>query len=354
MAKPNSDQSILIIEFTNDNHLSNVKTLQSIFQQKDNLFKLVICNDCTDRFQCERFIYNITDHKPDNFQKVEIIENLHPVGESVSVRQILDEYDAKYVFIIHSGEYLVDPDILSKCATIICDYPMTDALAVSVERCEEDLITTIECLKLPDWEINVERPTSGFSPLFSKIRDCNFFYRGSSLKKLLYSNMNHGDSVFKSTISSYLNEMLKIEKQSFSVCKFSSESINNPVIDIPSDLENERIKRIANRLTFQGKKDPSVNSVRFSDVSTTVKLDNKRKMGIWLYKHSRFQRIKFNIIIALLLFNLALLLNIKEVPIIVVGPIIVISALIMIWNIAMLCCNLYYRKHPERLVYNDV
>lgn len=352
--KPNSDRSVLIIEFTNDNHLSNVKTLQSIFRQKDNLFKLVICNDCTNGFQCERFLYNITDLTPEIFQKVEIVENLHPIGENASVRRILDEYDANYVFVIHSGEYLIEPDVLNKCAAIMCDNPMADALAVYAERRRKDLKSVEEYIKLPDWEINVELPEDAFSKLFSNIRDCNFFCRGSSLKRVLCSNRNHGNSIIKSIISSYLNEKLKIEKQSFSVCMFSSESIKNPIIDIPSNLGNERIRRIAKKLASQGENKSLVNSALFPNVSTVVKLDNKRKMGIWLYKHSRFQRIKYNIIIALLLFILALFLNLKEVTTVVVMSIMVISAMMMIWTIVMLCCNLYYRKHPERLVYNDV
>jgi len=72
-------KSILLIAMLNNNHLSNVRTLQSIYSQTHPEIYLVICNDAIPKFDCERIIYNLFD-KPDNIKGIYLKENRYPLG----------------------------------------------------------------------------------------------------------------------------------------------------------------------------------------------------------------------------------------------------------------------------------
>ncbi len=349
MEKMNQENSLLIIEFVNGNHLSNVKTLQSVFEQDYPLYDLVVCDDCSDGFQCERFLWNITDHQPNNLRQVHVIENQHPIGEIASVKRILQEHDADFVFIIHAGEYLIGSKGLSRCINSLQNNDCLSTIATITERRTEDLK-----LKEAEYQYTIlDKLMEQKRFLAQEWKDCMFIYRVKALRIALNSVRNSDYAVCKLAIPLFAkdNSIAAIE---YPLCMFSNLSIEDEPVDIPVSLGNERLNRIEEKLKKDKEQTQTTKlSLEEPDINTVLK---RRKL--WLYKHSRFQRMKLTLAIALLLFLIALFLIYSQAAIpsslrLIGKAIFVAGCVLLFWILCMTCCNLYYRKHPERLVFYD-
>ena len=124
--------------------------------------------------------------------------------------------------------------------------------------------------------------------------------------------------------------------------------MKTPFSSIPSHLGNERLHHITELITNQSSSQN--DSVRIvADHSRVLTPSNKRTL--WLFKHSRFMSIKIDILILLFLFLLSALVFWEKISAILGIVLLFITGLMGIWTITMLCFNLYFRKHPERLVF---
>lgn len=99
-----SKDDILISVFLSDNHLQNVKTLQSIYKQKfGNIYLCLINNRLLD-FQCERFIYNLNVNKSDSVKQIYMYENECREYAFESVLAMLYKFNVEYLYIMCAGE----------------------------------------------------------------------------------------------------------------------------------------------------------------------------------------------------------------------------------------------------------
>lgn len=205
------EKQFLVILFLNDNHLSNVKTLQSIYKQDYPNIYLLACNDCTDAFQCERFIYNFEAGRGKNIRRIYLHENRYPLGELHTQRLLMDKVNSDYVIVLHSGEYFVTNDVLSKCVEIMENDQNAVGVLMNVELWTNDMKKCIS-------KHNV----------FSKneYRASMAVYRLEMLKSILNTHSTE-EEIEKSGIIQLLREGIKLKMQSFSSCKYSNASIRN-------------------------------------------------------------------------------------------------------------------------------
>ena len=336
----NEDKKLLIVLFVNDNHLSNVRSLQSIFKQDYPNTILYVINDDTDAFQSERLLYNITDHTPDTVQKVRIVENPYPIGECASVKNALLESKADYVYILHAGEIISSPRILRKCLMKMEHDLSSSFLIAPIEKKTDILNETVEIrsFSLEEDKNNVER---------TRPCDAMFLYRSQVLYQI-FEKMTSKRCNTSEAVIPFLEDNLRFLSVDSPICFYSDESMKTPLASIPSHLGNERLHHITELISNQ--KSAQIESLKIAaDKSRVLTPSNKRTL--WLFKHSRFMSIKIDVLIFLLLFLLSALVFLEKISIIL-GIILLSMTMIMgIWTITMLCFNLHFRKHPERLVF---
>lgn len=338
-----SNDQLLVIIFVNDNHLSNVISLKSVFNQDFPAYQLVLCNDCTDAFQCERLLFNVTDHTPLNCLQVHVIENRYHMGEVLSVKKILDEHKTEYTYILHSGESLKSSDSLSSVVSALEEEPDATAAAGEVELYNDSMKRVEKTLAWPPENGETEK---------SFLTNSMFLYRSAALSRVLDSKRNN-DRVFEQAVPA-LSEDGAVLSLSFPLSYYSKKRVTSTPVELPDSLGNERLQRISSQLEGEEKQ-----SAPFQPKAPLQKEDltaNKEKRKVlWFYKRSRFSRIKSTATIVLLLLLIGLFLLLGQhtgIPLLRTAGLVVlaVAALLAIWIAAMICCNLYFRKHPERLV----
>ena len=329
------NKRILIVEITNNNHVSNVKTLQSIFRQDYPCLELVILNDDTDAFQCERLMWNITDHTPDRFHHVQIVENTYPLGEAASLRRIVEKTAADYVMILHSGERFSSDHALSNCLEALEAEQKAGVLIAPVEERSPNLKSLVakHC-----FTANVGR---------NENIDSMFFYRTDALRGLLKQLPAGSVSVCEGIYSALRENALLSLRSDSPICIFTEKEIEDEHPELPSTLGNETLQNIEGLMEEREKSPYPANA---GEKTTAPEPSPKGKRILWLFKNSRFLRIKTNILIDLMMIFLAVLFFVEEIlpPAWIIFT--AVAAVLTVWIMAMLICNLYFRKHPERLV----
>ena len=336
----NEDKKLLIVLFANDNHLSNIRSLQSIFKQDYPNIILFVINDDTDAFQSERLIYNITDHTPETVQKVRIVENPYPIGECASVKNALSESEADYVFILHAGEIFSSPKVLRKCLMKMEHDLSSSFLTAPIEKKSDNLKETIEIKTFSKEEIET----------FEKTRPCDamFLYRSQVLYLILEKMTGKSCNTCEAVLPLFSDDNLRFLSIDSPICFYSDENMKTPLASIPSHLGNERLHHISELISDQ--RNSQTDSVKITaDKSRILTPSNKRTL--WLFKHSRFMSIKIDVLIFLLLLFFSALVFWEKISVILGIALIFITVLVGIWTITMLCVNLYFRKYPERLVF---
>ncbi|MCR4691042.1 MAG: hypothetical protein K5739_06850 [Lachnospiraceae bacterium] len=332
-----SFSKFLIIFVANDNHVSNVNTLQSIFKQEYPILSLVILNDDTNAFQCERLMWNITDHIPENIEKIQIVENRYPIGEPVSVRNIIRKSNAEYVMILHSGERFSSAQVLNKCWDALEQEPDTGILTAPVEERSADLKKVIK-----------KHIFDTVSDTSSENRDAMYIYRLDILRGMLEEAAKRNVHVCDSISSVLPEESVRRMALDFSLCIFTPKELEDTPSEVPQILGNEKLQNIK-KLMEEHKSNPTAPRPVHRD--TTPAPSQKNKRILWAFKNSRFLRIKTNILIDLLLIFFAVLFYTEKILPPAWCVFAAAGVLLTLWIIVMLACNLYFRKHPERLVF---
>lgn len=330
------NKQFLVVMFANDNHLSNVKTLQSILkQQYENVF-LLVCNDATNNFQAERLLYNFWENKSEGIQQIFLAENHAPMGVCATLKEKLACTDAEYVMVVHSGEYLNEPETLEECAAAMEQNADAAALATHADVWFTDMSEIDETLTYDD-----------DTPRY--LRDCMFVYRYQALKKAL-ENEEQGTFLWETAIDSITRQGGRVAKGQFSACKLTKASIEDEKNDVPQALGNERMLNIARKLQENKDADTVQYKVK-AHQQAAPEVRKKQKIKNWLYKQSRFRSLLIYGILALLMIICAVLF-LALVPGMgkVLGAVFAFAAVCaVLWCLGLAAFNLYFRKHPERL-----
>ena len=342
---------LLVILMTNDNHLSNVKTLQSIYTQDYPDIYLVICNDCTDQFQNERLLYNFSNGKPENIKQIVFHENPIPMGEYVSQRQFWNYFHADYIVTIHSGEYFVSPQALTRCIKYLQYDSSVAAVVASAELWSDDMKKCLSLYTAVEEKTDIERDVKKTQIEIGKLRDCMLIWRTESINISNDECVHENSCVGQDICVALLRKQKEVMVLPISLCKFSKQSIRSTVASIPNTYGSVVLQSIAALLHFPKAKRGGDIGRRTPAVENHTS-EKQRNRNLKLYQYSRLTKLKIYAVIEfiLILSTVALLFTNNTVRI-VLGVLLIIAVVaLFIWMIAMLLCNLYFKKNPQRLV----
>lgn len=213
---------VLIIAFTNDNHISNIKMIQSIFKQNYENIILIVCNDNTDNFQEERFFYNLVPNRPDNIKKIYFHRNKYSIGEINTFNNLVKKFDSDYVFVIHSGEYFTEDDSIKKFVKTFDENESSVAISAQAELWTDDMKKLSETITYSVGDFLFDKLIGGSTKNAS---DCMFMYRTSLFDDIQITN--DYKKIYLNIISEIEKNKSDITTIEYSICKFSPQSISN-------------------------------------------------------------------------------------------------------------------------------
>ncbi len=344
------EERLLVIFLTNDNHLSNVRTLQSIYKQDYPNIYLAVCNDCTDQFQSERLLYNFEAGRPENIKRICYRENKHPMGEYLSQKQFWDSMVVDYVVTLHSGEYFASPQALTNCIRYLSCNSSVSAVITTAELWSNDMKKRLSlCSITKDDQVTLGE-TSQLN--IENLRDCMLMCRIDALKNLDVQTEQGEKPVSQIVCSALLEHGQTVTTQPMSLCKFSQDSIQNTAVSVPDTYGNIILQSISELIQSSPAK--TLEMTAAAGTSEPIRVSEKyRNLILKLHKYSSFSKLKFYAIIDLLIAIFATLLFLTKATVLVVAVKImaVIAVLLFVWMVGMLACNLYFKKNPQRLVF---
>lgn len=340
-------ERLLLFAFVNNNHISNVKMLQSIYKQDYENIVVVICNDCTDGFQSERLLYNFNACRTENIRQVYFQENPYPQGEFLSLKLSWSRVEADYIMILHSGECFTSPQALRNGVKYLEYDDSAAAVIAPVEQWSDDS-KNLESVYIPA-NRNTITVTNQLLLPEEDIRDCMVLYRMSVLRNLDIEIAERQTHISRKLLPTLLERKEAIMVLSTSFCRFSSNNIKDVFVPIPNTYGNVKLQRIDELLKI-----PSV-LIGQGSVQRAIHQTKKRNYNVLLYRFSRFQKLKAYAVLDLLLMICAACLIMTGVKFlaIVASVLFAVTVLLSIWIAAMLICNLYFKKYPQRLVWDN-
>jgi len=347
------EDAVVVFFFANSNHLSNVKTLQSIYAQDYPKINLCICNDCTYGFQSERLLNNFLEKKEKNIQQVYYHENPYPLGEYRSQAQLWDHMDASYMVTLHSGEVFTSASSLREgIAGLLFDRSLS-ALVLDCELWSEGFAQKQAVNTIAG---NTGRRTElsrKSIPALQKasLRDCMVIYRLSALRGRSFPVEENAVHASNQILPALLEAELKVAASPVSMCRYTISAVTDVSQSIPATFGDAALQNVAQLLQTRGKTDPQ-EPVLFGETATDASAVPKKNLHVTLYKLSTFVKIKGYALVCLLLFIAAALFLAVEKPLLTVLGIglLVIAIAVSAWTGFVIFCNLYYKKNPQRLV----
>lgn len=346
-------ESITVFFFTNNNHLSNVRTLQSIYRQDYPYINLIVCNDAGYGFQSERLLGNFEAGRGTNIEYVYFQENPHPMGECDSQTQLWDRINSEYYYVIHSGDMLELPSALRLC---INNLRLDRSLAATVTGLREknvafkEVLSEITITQDPEAQGVFSRDNSDhLSP--HRVRDCMMVYRMRALKELAAQGLDNTQYLSKQALPALLKQGHRIMIRPMALCCYSEDSIRDMPQEAPNELGRSTLNHIQQLLQEKAAGEANPENMLFqSQVPPTPK--PARNIHRVLYKLSSFKKIAAYAAAAVLLAIAAgLFLLMKELVFFCLGlGFLLLGGFAGSWTVAMLICNLYYKKNPQRLV----
>lgn len=343
-------ESLTIFFFANNNHLSNVKTLQSIYRQDYPHINLVVCNDCTYGFQGERLLNNFEAGRGANIEYLYFQENPWPMGECASQTQLWDRIHSDYYYVIHSGDELAEPDVLRRSVSALrLDRSLAAAVA-AVEQWDDDHRKKIATTTLTkDTEAQGVFSAADKNQLqLHRLRDCMTVYRLEALKKLTYEEDDRSRFLSKQAMPQLLEMGRRIMVQPYTLCTYSQGSVQDQPIAEPAKLGRDTLNNIAKLLQ---QREQVGEDALFQAEVPPVKAP-KRNIHKLLYKLSTLKKIALYAGGAVLLSIAAALFLLLEQPVFFAVGLGFLALAVCAAGLAllMLGLNIYYKKNPQRLV----
>lgn len=344
--------SVVVFFFAGNNHLSNLKTLQSIYAQDYRHIRMIICNDSTYRFENERLLNNFEHKRPENIEHIIFQENNRTVGEFRSQAQFWRQYTEGFFVTLHAGEYFTSASALSQCvrklksnastAAVVCGCEQRDSTLKRVlKRYTAEPILTGISDAVRSGDINAGR---------QELHDCMVVYRMSALHKVQLALDDKAANISNRIIPWLLENGDLVSSADTTLCMYSEESVNPMIPSAPEELGRGNLERIA-ELLRDAENTPQDDSLEYK-IPAAPKKQKRKNWFPLLKKLSTVSRIMMYAFLALLLCIAgALFLNLEEGLFTLSGAAFLILAfLCAVWTVGMLACNLYLKKNPHRLV----
>ena len=342
-------ESITVFFFVNNNHLSNVRTLQSIYKQDYPRINLVVCNDCTYGFQSERLLNNFEAGRGSNIQYLYFLENPWPMGECAAQFQLWDRIASEYYFVIHSGDQFADPSALQRSINTL---RLDQSLAAAVSPLElwseehKKLISTTTITKDPESQGVFGKADVSLLRLH-RVRDSMTVYRLEALKKLELPEQDQSRFLGRLALPALLEKGRRITVQTLPMCTYCEADIQDQPVAEPTQLGRNTLRHIEQLLQNQS----STQDKLFESNVPPAKAP-KRNIHTMLYKISTLKKLcMFAGGAVLLAIAAALFMGLEGSIFTIIGlGFLALSACAGLGTLALLFCNLYYKKNPQRLV----
>ena len=346
-------ESITIFFFANNNHLSNVKTLQSIYRQDYPHINLIVCNDASYGFQSERLLGNFEAGRGINIEYIYFQENVHSMGECASQTQLWDRIGSEYYYVIHSGDILSSPSALRLCinnlrldrslAAMVTELQLRDAAFMR----ELSLTTVTEDPSVQG--VFNKNDSDHLNP--HQVRDCMVIYRMRVLKELAAQGLDNTQYLGKQALPALLKLGHRIMVRPTSLCYYSEDSIQDVPQEEPEQLGRGTLNRIQQLLQEKATGETHGEHMLFQSQVHPAP-EPARNIHRVLYKLSSFKKIAvYAAATVLLAIAAGLFLLLKEPLFFCLGlGFLLLGCFAGMWTVAMLICNLYYKKNPQRLV----
>lgn len=339
------NNSVVVFFFTSSNHLSNVKTLQSIYRQDYRHIRLIVCNDCTSGFESERLLNNFEHDRPENIEYIVFQENERHIGEFRSQAQFWSRLTDAFFFTIHSGEYFTSPSALRSCVQKLKENGSVCAVACNCSCWDSSFRALQEEYTAAAFLAGVGNATGG-------IRDCMVLYRVSALRDIPLQLDETCTHISQQVVPYLLEQGKRIAVLEKSICRFSDESLDPMLAPIPTEFGRHTLENIERLLRERTQDQPTPETALFQAQPNIPQKKSKRNLFLMLSKLSTVSRILLYAVAALLLFTAgALFLNLHTGLFTVMGiGFLVLAVLAAVFTVGMLGCNLYLKKNPQRLV----
>lgn len=347
------EKSVVVFLFVGNNHISNVKSLQSIYRQDYEKINLIICNDCTYGFKNERLLNNFGEKRGRNIRQVVFHENTYPIGEYKSLLQFRGRINGDFIVILHAGEYFVSSKALRECVDHLIRNPWLDMVLAGAENWNANFTKRICVHKIQGNQngyLELDKDNLNITK-FSEIRDCMAIYR----IPVFYENECTLDQGCIHTSKYIVPELVMREKRvgciPQSLCQYSDRSVYTEISPVPNSLGSTALHEV--EMILDGAKSAGEEKIElFSQEIDTRPKKQKRNLWIALYQLSTLKKIKIYAIFSMMMFIAAgLLLNVEPIWICYMGITLLGMAIFaMLWAVFMTAINLYLKKNPQRLV----
>lgn len=330
------NDSVTLFFFVNNNHIQNVRTLQSIYTQDYPSLRLIICNDCTYGFESQRLLNNFREGKPDNVEQILFHENPVPMGEYASQSQFWPRLNTAFFLTIHSGERFTAPSSISDCVRSLRSDSTLSAAVTGVELWDDAFANRLSA-------------TAG-SLSSAPARDCQVLYRISALQGLSLVPDRHDPHISRLLIPHLLETGHRVVTLPLCLCKYSHQAVTDTPVPLPTTLGSETLANIDALLQNRQVSNPAGDLFGSTLPAPKQKKPNRRL--VLLYKLSTLSWIRSCAIAALLLLTAgALFLNLQTPLALALGiGLLVCAAGAFCVTGGLVLCNLYFKRNPQRLV----
>lgn len=246
-------KTVYILLFLTNNHLSNVKSLQSIYRQNyDNIF-LIAYNNCTSHFESDRFNWNLENGRGSNIRQVIFDESPYQLDEYTVLRKYWNRMDDGLTIALHAGEYFKSNSSVSECAAMFAaDYP--DAVLAPCACYTNDMKKVVSTIKVKE--------TGWNTPSF---RDCMVMARTRALQSVHVEFDVHEQHVMRLMLEQMEQQEYIVLRTEKVLCTYSVASTNPLESPLPDSLVDEKLRAICEQYRSQkSETDPPLLSTKNS------------------------------------------------------------------------------------------
>lgn len=241
------NNTITVFFFTSSNHISNVKTLQSIYKQDYPHIHLIVCNDSTYGFENERFFYNLNHQCPRNIEHIIFQENRKSLGEFQSQSSFWDKISEGLIITLHSGEYFTSTSALSKVAQRIESNNSIAGILYGCECWDNRFKKVLNRYAATDVLNSIcdTGSSCGLAKKRAEFRDCMVIYQVSMLREVLLHLDERRTHISNALVPWLVSRGYKIITSTEALCRYSAESIDPMIKPIPDVLGNVNLQKIS-------------------------------------------------------------------------------------------------------------
>lgn len=332
---PPKRRTVFVILMLTNNHLSNVKSLQSIYRQNYEDIFVIAYNDCTSHFESERFGWNLENKRGSNIRQVIFEESKYQYGEYAALKKYWNQMDDGLTITLHAGEYFKNSMSVSEC---VKRFDTDDEPDVVVSPCvcyTEDMKRVVRVLE-----------TKQVAADANNLRDCMVMAKTKVLQDIDVEVDIREKHVMRYILNQMRENSYVIKNSEQTLCIYSNESIDPQDTPVPDVLVDKRLYEIAKQY-HMSRYDENGELLSTRNIQPFVPSIHEAPLLERLVTLKRLTMYLF-ITLAMLMVG-GLLTMIKQPPLQIIAWIILgIGGICALWTFAALAINLLYKQKKRK------